>query len=457
MAVCLIAVFAMSAVAFAATAAEYPAPGGSVVGAPAVVSVDVLGAAALNAKTAVITINGTAKKTFVLQGVAGHWASTQVLVGSTYKTTWLWTADADSSKATVFCYTDSTASQAVALTVTDNTGAVTTDSWSFTVAPGSVYIPPAPGGTTDNAATNTACIGCHHAGSSTAGAFAQDYATDVAMGPNCVRCHVTSASVPPHHGPGAVCATCHTNEARLWSSSADLHAAPAAAVLTNPDHNTAEQLVDECLQCHSMFQRPLGVAAFVTPIDQTGVAPFDSITGQGTWNLLPAASQWRATKCEVCHDPSSTAPAKLAKYGAWLDGGFDASYIPLDTGMPTAYNYVWSAGAYTQTDYANQSALSVTATKLCDSCHGADDQGADPNAVKGANDYGPQGGDSRSYVTANHAEFGCTDCHKTHDFTPIADPRTDAGCNGTGCHVLSGPATLGGVDDPGVVHTNHMP
>jgi hypothetical protein len=187
MAVCLIAVFAMSAVAFAGTAAEYPAPGGSVVGAPAVVSVDVLGAAALNPKTAVISINGTAKKTFVLQGVAGHWASTQVLVGSVYKTTWLWTADAaGSGKATVYCYTDSTASQAVALTVTDNTGAVTTDSWSFTVAPGTVYNPPPPNPPADTTAANAECANCHTA-----------YGNDVAMGPDCVSCH-TGGFEPLH-------------------------------------------------------------------------------------------------------------------------------------------------------------------------------------------------------------------------------------------------------------------
>ena len=261
----------------------------------------------------------------------------------------------------------------------------------------------------------------------------------------------TLAFAVPHPGAGAVCATCHSAEGALWSSAADLHAATAADVLTNVDHNTAEPLVDSCLKCHSAFQYPLGVASMVSTTDQIG-----------PWTLLPGASAWQATKCEVCHDPTSLAPVKLAKYGAWLDGEFSATYTVLDAGMPTAYNHVFDgSSAYIQTNYSTQTvdptALKVLqATKLCDSCHDPDDQGGDPNVVKGSIDYGPQGGDSRSFVTSHHAGLGCIDCHKTHDFTPIADPRTDAQCNGVGCHVAGGPAVLGGATDPLVVHVNHL-
>ena len=76
--------------------------------------------------------------------------------------------------------------------------------------------------------------------------------------------------------------------------------------------------------------------------------------------------------------------------------------------------------------------------------------------MKGAIDYGPQGGDGRSYMTDAHASLTCTQCHKTHDFTPIEDPRTDSGCTDTGCHPASGPLVVGNVTDPGVVHTNHI-
>jgi len=257
----------------------------------------------------------------------------------------------------------------------------------------------------------------------------------------------------PHPGAGADCASvgCHVAEGTLWSSAADLHAATAAEVLTNGDHNTAEPLVDSCLKCHSAFQYPLGVASMVSTTNQIG-----------PWTLLPGASAWQATKCEVCHDPTSSAPAKLAKYGAWLDGDFSATYTALDVGMPIAYNHVFDgSSAYIQTNYSTQTAdptaLKVLqATKLCDSCHDPDDQGGDPSVVKSSVNYGPQGGDSRSFVTSDHAGFGCTDCHKTHDFTPIEDPRTDAKCSGAGCHVAGGPAILGGAIAPLAVHTNHL-
>jgi hypothetical protein len=259
-----------------------------------------------------------------------------------------------------------------------------------------------------------------------------------------------SAFAAPHPGAGADCAVCHAAESIGWWSPADLHSATPVQVLLNSDHNTAEPLTDSCLKCHSMFQYPNGVASMVSPINQVG-----------PWTLLTGAWAWRATGCEVCHDPSSVVPGSdpgLAKYGAWLDGDFSAAYISLDSGMATAYANVFDShtSTYSPTPYSLQATMSVHATKLCDSCHDPEDQGGDSNVMKGSIDYGPQGGDARSFVTSHHAAFGCTECHKTHDFTPIDDPRTDASCNSAGCHVAGGQPILGGVTAPGVVHTNHV-
>lgn len=248
-----------------------------------------------------------------------------------------------------------------------------------------------------------------------------------------------------HPGAGAVCSQCHGPEAAAWKSPLDLHSADATAVLTNTDHNSAELLTDSCIKCHSAFQYPYGVASMVTPIDQTG-----------PWSLLAGASTWQATKCEVCHDANSTAPDKLAKYGAWLDGDFQRSYIALASALPTASVHVFAGASYGSADYADQTTVTTQATRLCDSCHDPDDQGGDPSFVKGAKDYGPQGGDSRAYVTAHHAGFACIDCHPDHTFRPIEDPRTVAACNGTGCHTAAGPLVIGSVTDPGVVHINHI-
>lgn len=113
------------------------------------------------------------------------------------------------------------------------------------------------------------------------------------------------AAKAPMHVRGANCAQCHTKEHRRWKTT--LHAASAAAVLLNKDHNKEELLTDECLLCHVPFQAgKYRVGDFVQPLNQ-----------KGPWRLVARyASAWQAIKCEVCHDPISTAPKKLAFYDA---------------------------------------------------------------------------------------------------------------------------------------------
>ena len=268
----------------------------------------------------------------------------------------------------------------------------------------------------------------------------------------------TSTTQAVRHVAGMNCGKCHTQEQALWSSASDQHGYSAAQILNVPAHNRDEVLKDDCLLCHAMFQAttlhavvdPKGSTpgtkipkAVYGPVDDKTATYYSGaishfitpINTKGSWTVT---AEWQATRCEVCHQPSSTDKDKLAKYGAWLDTQPQAAYIQLDTGMPTAYNYVFNKkNAYVTTDYANQSAFSVHATKLCDSCHDPDDQG--------------------SYVTAVHASFGCIDCHKTHDFTPErdADAVDDSNCNKSGCHTTA--KSLAGPGDPGVVHTNHIP
>jgi len=293
-------------------------------------------------------------------------------------------------------------------------------------------------------------------------------------------CSSTPPTNPPQHPAGADCIRCHAEEATFWSSEQNLHAAPATAVLDVADHNNAEVPKDDCLLCHAMFQ---AVSLHAT-IDTAGTAPgtkiptsaygpvddktqtyysgaishfISPVNPKGPWTLTNQAD-WQATKCQVCHDLSSPAIYKLAKYGAWLDSQPKAGYIQLDTGMPVAYNFVFSQNAYAKHSYSEQTALSIHATKLCDSCHDPDDQGGDPAKVINGRNYGPQGGDSRSYVTANHADLGCVDCHKRHDFAPetSAQANDDPTCTGLGCHSDRAPLPKSPTD-PGVVHTNHIP
>jgi hypothetical protein len=119
-------------------------------------------------------------------------------------------------------------------------------------------------------------------------------------------CSVPGPPVPPTgtsdpHVAGADCAACHTEEHKRWSTT--LHAADPADVLLNEEHNTQELLTDECLTCHTPFQAGrFHIGDFVQPLDQTG-----------PWKLVEAnQKEWQAIRCEVCHDPTSTAPKKLA-------------------------------------------------------------------------------------------------------------------------------------------------
>lgn len=239
------------------------------------------------------------------------------------------------------------------------------------------------------------------------------------------------------HVANAPCTNCHTTEQSQWASSTDLHSASVADVLTNVDHNTAELLTDDCLKCHSTFQYSLGVAHFVTPVNQTG-------SPAGTWTALNTGD-WKATKCEVCHDPSATNKSKLAKYGSWLDGQWSAKYTNVSV-LPVAYQKVidMTSGDTSTYIYPDQTKYAVLATKLCNSCHDPADQGGDPAIIIGGINYGPQGGDSRAYVGTNHQGFGCIDCHTAHTFMPV-DPLATTACSG--CH--TGPKT-------GKVHINHL-
>jgi cytochrome c554/c'-like protein len=117
-----------------------------------------------------------------------------------------------------------------------------------------------------------------------------------------------TATLPPTptmdpHVAGADCAKCHTEEHKRWATT--LHAADPAAVLLNEEHDKTELLTDECITCHAPFQAAqYHIGDFVQPLDQ-----------KGPWHVVEAnVKAWQAIKCEVCHDPTSSALHKLAFY-----------------------------------------------------------------------------------------------------------------------------------------------
>jgi hypothetical protein len=252
------------------------------------------------------------------------------------------------------------------------------------------------------------------------------------------------------HTVGANCASCHVAEQMAWASPLDKHAASAADVLLNNEHNAGEGLppangnpANECLLCHSAFQaKSFTVGDFVQPVN-VGTNNNGPSLPDGSWSLTPGASHWQATNCQVCHDPMANSPKRLAKYD-----GNTGTYQ--DVTGKTPVSHVLDLVAKTYTDVPVKAGLSAAATTLCDSCHDPEDQGADP-APAGSETYGPQGGDSRAYVSPSHQGLGCNDCHRGHDFQP-ADPSITLSCQGANCHDISQVGR-----GPGVVHLNHLP
>jgi Doubled CXXCH motif (Paired_CXXCH_1) len=174
----------------------------------------------------------------------------------------------------------------------------------------------------------------------------------------------TVASKDPHV-PGADCKKCHVVEHKRWSES--LHAASAQNVLANVEHDKAELLTDECITCHAPFQvSTFKIGQLVTPLDQ-----------KGPWKINTAnAAKWQAIKCEVCHDPTSSVPFKLAFYD-----GAKRAYVPV-----------------------------TDATDLCSKCH-----------VPGTDD-------SRDLKGSVHEGLKCTACHFGSGMK--ADPKLSC----TDCH-----------------------
>ncbi len=247
------------------------------------------------------------------------------------------------------------------------------------------------------------------------------------------------AAVQQKHPPtaGKSCRNCHTKQFEQWSNPEDLHALPADGVLTDPKHNAEEPLNNSCLKCHSPFEVPLGVGYFVTPVNRVG-------SPKGKWTVKNQTG-WHAVRCEVCHDLATRTPALLAKYGSVLDGPWKDRYIAL-ANLPEAYQKVISlkTGDTETYVYPHQGSLKVLSTKLCNSCHDPRDEGDEPSVSFQDINLGPQGGDSRVYVSVSHKGFGCIDCHKPHTFEPV-NPKTKPVC--MRCH---------SVPQKGSVHLNHF-
>jgi Cytochrome c554 and c-prime len=235
----------------------------------------------------------------------------------------------------------------------------------------------------------------------------------VAVGAGLVLCAPAFAAVFTHPTVTDVtqCFTCHPTQFDEWRSSSPYpsvdgltgHNVTMAQTLTNPGHNSSEQVTGECISCHSPFsakhqdqQAWTAIGELVTPLNLVG-------SPKGTWTLKPpyktavpastpvagfyfpaqhsadtGHAAWEGISCRVCHD---TATLTTQPNGDRLPTlRFFSGLPPFAADVTPSYTYVDVAGA----------------TALCQSCH------------QSATD------DSRTApVESVHAGIACTTCHMT--------------------------------------------
>ena len=234
------------------------------------------------------------------------------------------------------------------------------------------------------------------------------------------------AFVHPYTGTDVTqCWTCHGTEFSQWQASTPYtlpaygalkgHNVTMTQSLTDADHNSGEQLINDCIDCHTPFSArhqdgttPTLISELVTPVDEVGspagtwtlTAPYATAVAAsnpvGFWlpaaTPAPAATQaaWEGISCRVCHDVSKLDPK---------------------TGLPTlaffnpgpAVNATASPYAYTTVPLLASGQPDVT--WLCNQCHQ------------------PNSDDTRQPLSASvHAGLSCIDCHG-------ADPNGKAGFN----------------------------
>jgi hypothetical protein len=86
----------------------------------------------------------------------------------------------------------------------------------------------------------------------------------------------------------ARCAACHRQEQADWQSGP--HGSTYAAIFTSREHNTNQQLMDDCLRCHGMHFEG-GIRDLVTPLDR-----------KGPWTFVkPENASLSAVPCLACH------------------------------------------------------------------------------------------------------------------------------------------------------------
>jgi len=249
----------------------------------------------------------------------------------------------------------------------------------------------------------------------------------------CMQCHSASLAAKLRHArvhfagtaPEAIhlreadvlammakCQACHQHEFAAWQAGP--HSATYAQIFTNPDHNTARRLTDDCLRCHGMHFDG-AVRGLVQPMNTSG-----------PWRLVSASMANQPTMpCMACHEmhregPTQTKPAQR-----------------ISVAMPPVRD---SLGFFDRREQMHFSVRLLTIPQLqdgpravkispdqrqaiCYQCHAP--RIPEAGTAAASNRWGPQvgSGDDRTPMGV-HEGISCLACHNGHNESATASCKT---------------------------------
>lgn len=217
------------------------------------------------------------------------------------------------------------------------------------------------------------------------------------------------------------CQTCHPQQWNEWSRSG--HAMTLSAQLLNTGHNSAEQLNQTCVKCHSAELGTVPIGQIVQPLDTTG-----------PWKLVGKyanAGDTPSIPCLECHQTHSPIQPGLLP---GMDFGDESTFYrnvpaPQITNLFTfdafAQKYVDPQPIAPVMNGAQAVPIPQTlANRQCYTCHATDQAESnlfEPNTPpSGDNSIGT--GDDRT-LTGVHQGIQCVTCHMpngSHTFNPMS-------------------------------------
>lgn len=458
----LIVLLALPAIAHAESwVSEYPV--GLVRTQPAVVGVGVFSSASLDPRSAVISVDGVAYRTYVSQGqVSGNWVSTETLVDGVWKVRWEWVAETGvATKATLYCYPPVLRDglHTVTAVAKDVNNATLTDApWTFTVAAPPVFGSPTPaaGSSVASSIPAVSVPVSDNSGVTSVTATVNGVAATAALGSG----RVAVTDFKPVYG--TVTVTVRATDAagnsaeKTWTftSLGTVDQVCASAACHGTRYNADPAMGERCTACH------VGPRAPAHGISHSPAALDPSCTGCHSTDLAVTHTE-SGVACLTCH--YSTQPAVLTAIRA----GNSACVACHPTAghrvqhatpmLPTCAGASCHAGGDLVTVHGDDScAICHTATspavaaavaagnKSCEACHDAAAPHGDVNAIHA----GTQTSGSVTVFTNHNAittgslpfsvgtvnkGVGCASCHPTMNLLRVHGD--DCGI----CHASAGP------------------